>query len=234
MNRTDKVDVHAHFLPNVDDGAKDEEESMAMLAESFRQGVEVCVATPHAIIHKNEDVDSFLKLREGGLEKLKKKLDGVEYPKILLGAEVYLDNDINRYDGIERLCAENSEYMMLEFPVKKSNPAWSEWIYNLNRKGIKVLVAHVDRYVEWEKMMSDFSGLDVMYQVNASRFTEFRSGGLLKKLMRYNHSYIVSSDMHNLTARRCNMAQAYEKAAKKMPQLAPELFCLNARKMLGL
>lgn len=227
------LDLHSHCLPGVDDGAKDLSESIAMLSDSFKQGVRVCAATPHCRVHRPSSVDTFLEKRAKGLEKLKPHLTD-EMPKIILGAEVYLDNDINNYGGIERLCLENTDYIMLEFPIDKADPRWAEWIYELNRKGLKVLVAHVDRYMEWEKMMADFKGLDVKYQVNASRFTEFMAGRLVKALMEYGHDYVVSSDMHNTKFRSCNMGKAYEKAKKKFGDKADLLFSENASKIFGI
>lgn len=229
-----KIDVHTHFLPSIDDGAKSVEESVKMLCESRSQGVELCVATPHVTIHRPEDIDRFLEKRKHSFEKLKPHIEEGDFPRILFGAEIFLDNDLNRYDAIEKLAVAEGGYILTEFPVNRSNPVWAEWIYNLNRKGLKVMIAHVDRYAEWEKMMEDFRGLDVIYQVNASRFTDFWSGSLLKKLMRYQHKYVISSDMHNLAGRACNMAPAYEKAKKKMPNVADELFYLNAKSVLGL
>lgn len=225
------IDLHSHVLPGVDDGAKDLSESIAMLSDSFNQGVRVCAATPHCVLHRPSSLDDFIEKRSRGMKALAPHLTD-EMPKVLTGAEVYLDNDINNYNNVEKLCLEGTDYIMLEFPVDKANPRWAEWIYNLNRKGIKVLVAHVDRYMEWEKMMADFKGLDVKYQVNASRFLEFASGRLVKSLMAYGHDYIISSDMHNMTRRRCNMAKAYEKAKKKYGDYAQKLFCGNAENIL--
>ncbi len=227
------IDLHTHTLPKVDDGAKDLSESILMLSDSFNQGVRVCAATPHCTLHRPDAIERFLKKRQAGMDLLKPELTD-EMPRILLGAEVYFDNDINRYDGLERLCLEGTDFIMLEFPIEKANPRWAEWIYDINRKGIKVLVAHVDRYPEWEKMMSDFKGLDVKYQVNASRFLEFGAKKLVKKLMEYNHAYVISSDMHNMKTRSCNMAKAYEKANKKYPDYAEKLFCTNAESILKL
>ncbi len=227
------IDLHSHCLPEVDDGAKSLTESLQMLSDSFSQGVRICAATPHCILHNPSSIDDFLERRKAGMDALLEHLTE-EMPEIVLGAEVYLDNDINRYPAPERLCLEGTDYMMLEFPVDKVNPRWAEWIYNINRKGIRVLVAHVDRYAEWEKMMSDFKGLDVKYQVNASRFLEFMSGKLVKRLMAYGHDYVISSDMHNMRTRKCNMGAAYGKAKKKFGEkAAEELFSANGRKILG-
>lgn len=225
-------DLHTHILPGIDDGAQSVEDSLLMLQDSFSQGVRVCALTPHCIIHKKEDIDKFLSNREKSFAELRKALVGNENcPKLLLGAEIYFDNDINSYEGIEKLCLEGTDYIMLEFPVDRFNPLWAEWIYNLNRKGIKVLVAHVDRYMHWEKMIDDFKGLDVEYQVNASRFISFSDRKLVKRLVEKGYRYIVSSDMHNMKARKCNMRQSYEKAMKKYPEKAVDFFMNNAARI---
>ena len=40
-------DVHCHILPNVDDGAKDLNESLSMLEAAKRAGITSIVCTPH-------------------------------------------------------------------------------------------------------------------------------------------------------------------------------------------
>lgn len=228
------IDMHSHALPNVDDGAKNVEESLLMLSDSFSQGVELCALTPHCIIHRQKDLEEFLLRRDRAFVELNRamKEKGGSYPEVILGGEVYLDNNLNNYEGLERVCYTDTNVLLLEFPMENMNPRWAEWIYDMNRKGIKILVAHVDRYPEWEKMMADFSGLDVMYQINASRFLKFSDRKLLKSLMEYGHRYVVSSDMHNMRGRKCNMEDSFIKAKKKYAEKAEDFFCGNAKKVL--
>ncbi|MGM9551142.1 MAG: CpsB/CapC family capsule biosynthesis tyrosine phosphatase [Clostridia bacterium] len=228
------IDMHSHFLPNVDDGAKNVPESLKMLSDSFEQGVLICAATPHCIIHKQEDLEKFLSERDNAFRVLTDEMKKTDcsYPEIILGGEVYLDNDLNVYEGLERVCYAGTDYLLLEFPTDKFNSRWPEWIYEMNRKGIKILVAHVDRYAHWKEMMSEFNGLDVKYQINASRFLNFSDRKLLKNLMAQGHRYIISSDMHNTKHRKSNMGEAYNKALKKYGDLTDKLFYENAKTVL--
>lgn len=41
------VDIHCHILPRVDDGAKDEQETLDMLRTAWDDGTRLMVATPH-------------------------------------------------------------------------------------------------------------------------------------------------------------------------------------------
>ena len=47
------IDIHSHVLPGIDDGSKSVDMSLAMLKESYKQGVDTVVATPHFYIKEN-------------------------------------------------------------------------------------------------------------------------------------------------------------------------------------
>ena len=43
------IDIHAHILPDLDDGSEDMEESLEMAELAVESGVEIMAATPHRI-----------------------------------------------------------------------------------------------------------------------------------------------------------------------------------------
>lgn len=228
------IDLHSHCIPEIDDGAKNVYESRQMLAESFNQGVTICAATPHCIVHHDEDIDKFLIKRADRVGILKEALahDDVEYPKLILGAEVYFDSDISAIHGVEKLCIEDTPYILVEFPMDKYDSRSAEWLYSLTLKGIKPLIAHVDRYPFRKSLIEDLKGVDLLYQVNASRFLSIGGRKVVKEILQSVGSFIVSSDMHNTLSRPCNMKEAYEKAVKKFPSHAADMFENNAEKVL--
>ena len=42
------IDIHAHILPDLDDGSEDMEESLEMAEVAVESGVEIMTATPHS------------------------------------------------------------------------------------------------------------------------------------------------------------------------------------------
>ena len=42
------IDLHAHILPGVDDGARDIQDSLEMAAMAVDSGVSIMTATPHS------------------------------------------------------------------------------------------------------------------------------------------------------------------------------------------
>lgn len=202
------LDVHSHFLPGIDDGAADVAESLSMLSESYKQGVRICVATPHCIIHGEEDVDNFLIRRSESYEKLKTEIKGSEYPEIKLGAEVCVDNNISQYENIKKLCIDDTDLMLAEREISLPAKRYAEYVYFLSNLGITPIIAHIDRYSDWQKMMDELKNVNVVYQINAEMATSISGRHFIKKVMNYGNKFIVASDMHNMKKRKPCMAKA--------------------------
>ena len=207
-------DLHTHALSSIDDGAHSIKESISMLEESFRQGVSVCALTPHCLIHTVNDIDIFLSKRSRRFEDLLNHTKDKEIPNLILGAEVYADHDISVNEGLEKLCLGNSKYILLELPFMKKYGWFAECVHSLNIRGITVIVAHIDRYPEWENIISELKGLRVVYEINADKFLTFRGRKRARKIIQYGKNYIISSDMHNTTTRKTNIKKAFEMAEK--------------------
>lgn len=228
------LDIHTHCLPKMDDGPKSVYESKMLLKDCFSQGVEICVATPHCFIHGYTDITGFIDKRNQRYSELKEELeaDRSGYPIIKLGAEVYLDNDISKYEDVKGVCIGDSSYMLIELPHHINLTLLSEWIYNLSLKGIKPIIAHIDRYGNWKEIIRELGDEKIMYQVNASQFLSFSGRRFIRRFCKYNGNFIVSSDMHNMSSRKCNMQKAYEKALKRYGNSAYDMFRNTAKKII--
>ena len=55
LDRKKIIDIHAHILPGVDDGARDLKESIALAVSAVSQGIRAVIATPH-FSRRGEDV----------------------------------------------------------------------------------------------------------------------------------------------------------------------------------
>lgn len=230
------VDLHTHILPGMDDGAKKASESLKMLSDAYSQGVRLCVATPHFVLHKNGDIDAFLRRRQSKFAELCAAAadSRMPIPRIRLGAEIFLDNNINTYPDLSRLCIEDSRCILVEFPIEKYDPYWGDWLHSLSLKGYIPIIAHFDRYTHQEAMLADFAGVSAAYQLNASRMFSFSGRRLLSVLLERNIPVLMSSDMHNTIQRPCNMKEAFRKARQKFPRNADALFSKQARTLLGI
>ncbi|MCS6858514.1 MAG: protein tyrosine phosphatase, partial [Sandaracinaceae bacterium] len=82
------VDLHCHYVPGIDDGVRNEEESLALLKGLRLIGYTEVVATPHM---RPGMFDNTKEKIESAFEGIAIKLEGEEIPRLSLGAEHFFD-----------------------------------------------------------------------------------------------------------------------------------------------
>ena len=197
------IDFHSHILPDIDDGSSSVDESLRLLGMSAEQGIELICATPH-FYPDHEDPESFLRHRAHAWEKLSEKLDE-NSPKVLLGAEVYYFSGISRNDMISDLRIEDTDLFLLEMPFNKWSDAMVREIVELNdRHGVRVMLAHVERYLKYQErgVLDYLLENNIIIQSNAEYFLDWKTKHKALRMLRYGQIHVVSSDAHNMTDRR--------------------------------
>lgn len=229
------LDLHTHALPLMDDGAKSIERGIDMLSYAYSQGVTKCALTSHCTLFMQEDIELFLSKRKKCFEEFSVALKETKemLPELILGAEIYADHDISRYEGLEKLCYEGTNYILLELPVDKKREWLPDCVRQIKARGLNVVIAHLDRYNRWEEVIRDLDGMNIIYQLNASRLETFKGRMLIKKILKNNEKFFVSSDMHNMSTRRTYMKEAYTYLSKKYGSYAEDLFINNALDVLS-
>ena len=210
------IDWHSHILPEMDDGSRSLDESINLINMQVEQGVNTVIATPHFYAN-DESVESFLRRRSIAFEKLK-KVSSESFPEIILGAEVKYYPGISKMTDLKRLRIENSKLLLLEMPLTK----WTEYVIRelieLSRiSGIKIILAHIDRYLSlqkqevWERLFE--SG--ILMQVNASFSLSLVSKHRVISMLKNGYIHFLGSDCHNLNSRPPKIGKAYDLVRKK-------------------
>ena len=211
------IDWHTHILPEMDDGSHCVAESISMVNMQAAQGVSTIIATPH--FYANHDtVSSFLDRRDKTYGLLKAELPR-EAPDIKLGAEVLYYQGISRLEGLMALRIEGSKLLLLEMPMSEWTEHMIRELIELSGKsGIRLVLAHVERYLGmqkqavWERIFD--SG--ILIQSNASFFTSFTSKRKAISLLKKGKIHFVGSDCHNMTSRPPQIGRAFEIIRKKL------------------
>lgn len=220
------VDFHSHILPCADHGSESLEMSLAQLHNALKAGVDTIVATPH--FYANEDtVEQFLLRREKAYNELVSA--GTYGIDIVKAAEVRLVTGIETLDGLEKLCIEGTNYILIEFP----NEPWPCGILDSVAEIVRVrrlrpICAHIDRYSHLgrEKILR----LNVDVQINASAFLDSRRyRKYYLSLVADDSVHVLGSDTHGdgkLTYK--DFSAAVKKIGEFMPYMTK-----NARKILA-
>ncbi len=206
------IDFHAHILPGIDDGSKNVEMSLEMLTDAYENGTEVVVSTSHIYTEDESDIDAFIEKRAAALARLEDgvRKSGKKIPGLRLGAEVYMKPHVGNYDSVRRLAISGTDYILLEMPYSGWSNELYEAVYNVQTLGLKPIMAHIERFLQFRKEFEQLKSLDVIFQVNSESFLHRPMRKELLKLFDEGYVQLLGSDMHNTSSRPNTMPEALE------------------------
>lgn len=186
------IDFHSHILPCADHGSDGVDMSLHQLKLMQEADVKTVIATPHFYPDKI-NVEPFLKMRSECLERLKKRME-TGMPDIIMGAEVLICPMMQNMPGLEKLCIENTDYLLLEMPFYRWSDVLFETVEKIIGIGIKPIMAHIDRYNEHdvERLMR----LNVGAQINAEAVNGFLGRKKIMKWIECGKVVAIGSDLH--------------------------------------
>lgn len=211
------IDFHSHILPGVDDGAQDVSESLALLRQSFLQGVDVMVASSH-YYPDEECPKDFLKRRNRAFRQLQDAMlvSTEVYPKVVLGAEVLYFPGISEAEEVRSLVVGPGRCILVEPPIVPwSNSMLDEIAHLGENMNCLPVIAHVNRYMD---ILRDESLIDrvrerkMAVQVNASYFTNPKTVKKAIRNLKQGKIQLIGSDCHNLNTRPPNLGLAWKQA----------------------
>jgi protein-tyrosine phosphatase len=209
------IETHCHILPGIDDGAKDVETSLKMVAALQAQGAQKINATSH-YYSDSVPLEKFVSKRREAYDKLRLALP-YGSPEIVLGAEVYISPYLMNNEDLTPACIQGTRYLLLEHPFgddfdEKTINRVERLIYDYN---ITPILAHIERYralMESKKKLDTLREIGCLTQVNISSFD--KSSILIKhRLFKYLESEridLIGSDCHSMGQRN----PSYEAGAK--------------------
>ncbi|HEV8551024.1 MAG TPA: CpsB/CapC family capsule biosynthesis tyrosine phosphatase [Polyangiaceae bacterium] len=139
------VDLHCHWIAEIDDGAPDHEESLAMLRALKAAGFDRVVATPHMRPGMFENTRQDLETAYERMQPLLAEQAGL--PAIGLGCEHYFDDTTYQrllsgaglpYPGERAVLV---EFYGVDFPM-----VIAQRLTDLRRRGLLPVMAHPERY----------------------------------------------------------------------------------------
>jgi len=201
------IDLHAHILPGVDDGAKTIEDSLAMAEVAFKDGITMLVATPHVVrgIFDNR--------KEGILRDVKNLNNKLKQTGndllVLPGAEYRLEPDLAQRLADGQLITINNagRYLLIELPSALIPENTERILYEIQLQGVTPIIAHPERNLTLAKhpeLLGSYNDRGILAQVTAASIT-----GLFGKIVRKTAlsflqngtAQIIASDGHGVNGR---------------------------------
>lgn len=132
------IDLHCHILPDIDDGPKTFDESVAMARLAAEDGIAAIVATPHV----NEKIydPGEISRRVSWLNHLLRK---EKIPvSIMAGADVSV---IFKPEQVSQFTINDTEYILVEFPHTHLPRHAGEILEQFVEQGLKPIITHPER-----------------------------------------------------------------------------------------
>ncbi|PKM70155.1 MAG: hypothetical protein CVU94_00480 [Firmicutes bacterium HGW-Firmicutes-19] len=229
------IDTHCHALWDFDDGVKSKDEALALLRCAHSTGIATLFVTPHKIIEGMYDPTK--QEIEEKLSDLKKLSEEHELPLELKSACEFRINEEAIKAIVERrfVCYQDTDWLLIEFTRRTiESRIVQDAIYELDRMGIKLLIAHPERYFDNEKQAVDtcrkWQSWGCHFQINRTSLLGIhgeRADRISWRLVSEGLAHIVASDAHQGEgSRECRLDDVYGMIARRFEQKTADQLCI--------
>ncbi len=211
------IDIHCHIIPEIDDGAADFAEAVAMGEAAHRGGVTDIIVTPHCNVpnmYSNYFDEGYANAFDSLAALFREYNVGIRLHR---GMEVFGTDDVGKlYDCGFVTTLAGSRYMLVEFDF--SDDAWRvrEVLISLLQRGVVPVIAHPERYdmVKHDIQFAfDWANMGCLLQLN--RRSIIGPWGdvevdIAHELLRTRTAHFVATDAHGVFSRTTELIEAYD------------------------
>jgi protein-tyrosine phosphatase len=229
------IDLHTHILPGIDDGARDERESIAMLEMLERQRVDTVVLTPH--------YPSAGMLPEEFLQKRQEAFDRIRFQEVAgrlrleLASETFFSKALLQMEDIKPLCI-GGKYLLIELAyATEFSPFVCDQILKIQYvHGVRPILAHVERYehlMRHPKVLDSLVDEGLLTQINVSSLDSYWLRRKLFKMLERGHVHFLGTDCHRINARKPDYRRYADQLAQALGEDMLSQLMQNARDVIG-
>ncbi len=234
------IDIHSHLLFGVDDGSRTLEESVHVIKKLSEVGYTDIILTPHYI-----NDSTYVSTREENLDVLKRLKVGLIRNNVnvnlYLGNEIYIDSEIANLLKNNIISSLNdTKYLLIELPMSGENEIYYDVFLDLINMGYKVILAHPERYISFQKDFNkiyELKELGVLLQSNVgSVLGDYGRGAkkTIKRLLKENLITFMGTDIHHNKEEYTFVLKAKKKIGKYLTQKQiNNIFENNAKVLLN-
>lgn len=236
------IDIHAHILPGIDDGAEDMYDTLEMARMAADSGVDRIIATPHCNIpgmYGNYFGREYIDRYESVVRAVRKEKIPIE---ILPGMEVFSTEDLSELIVNHKIMPLNqSRYILMEFAFDEDPEFADSILKRVEEVGARPVIAHAERYEfiqDYPQIAYQWRKRGYIIQVNkGSILGRFGRNALrcAQQMLSHNLVSVMASDAHSPFRRTPYLQDAYEvvceqyskKIADLLFQHNPARICKN-------
>jgi protein-tyrosine phosphatase len=209
------IDLHAHLLPGIDDGAADEEQSLEMARMAVADGITVQACTPHILpgVYNNSGPEIRAKVAQ-----LQCRLREAGIPlRLVIGADMHITpNLVAKLRSGEGLSLNDTRYVLVETPHHVLPPHAEDVFFDLAAAGFVPVMTHPERmswidrhYAVVKRLAEGGTWMQLTAGALTGRFgrtAQYWSERMLDEGL----VHIVATDAHDTSRRPPRLSEAVE------------------------
>ena len=210
------IDIHAHILPQIDDGAQSKTMAFQMCEMAARGGVTDIIATPHMMdLYACDEFCEKVNVRVDFMNSLMEE-KGIDL-RVHKGAEVYASSDILFSPDLRPFALDGSRYLLFEFDFGEATLGYAKEVASviLSQDLIPVL-AHPERY---RFTLSNYENINrladcgVLFQCNLGSLTGElgkKESVLAREMLNAGAVSFLATDAHRVEFRNTDIPSMLE------------------------
>ena len=196
------VDIHSHLLPGIDDGAKDLNNSIALIQKMASYGIKNFITTPHVLGDVYPNSSETIKNK---LEEVKKELENRNITDINIhaAAEYMMDEQFSTLLEKDDILTLKDNYILVEMSYFSPPINLFDILFQIQLKGYKPILAHPERYNSYHNNFEIYYKLKkagCLFQLNLLSLTAQYGKFVTKtaeRLIKENLYDFVGTDTHH-------------------------------------
>ena len=195
------VDIHSHLLPGIDDGSKDENNTISLINSLKDYGFSQFITTPHVLTGVWNNTRDGIIAKETTTKKLLED-NNIDNP-FKAAAEYLMDDVFLKLINNEPLLTLKDNYVLVEMSYLNAPLQLYDILYELQLKGYKPVLAHPERYLFYHFKFEEYEKLKrvgCLFQINLLSVTGYYGKPVFeicKKLLDHDMIDFSGSDTHH-------------------------------------
>ena len=195
------IDIHSHLLPGIDDGSKDDDNTIDLVTSLKNYGFSQFITTPHVLSGVWNNTRDAISAKEATTKKLLED-NNINNP-FKAAAEYLMDDVFLKLIKNEPLLTIKDNYVLVEMSYLNAPIQLYDILYELQLAGYKPILAHPERYLFYHFKYEEYEKLKrvgCLFQINLLSVTGYYGKPVLeisKKLLDNNMIDFTGSDVHH-------------------------------------
>ncbi len=226
------IDIHAHYIPDWDDGPKSLDVSLQMCERAVADGITDVILTPH-LYRVTRHGDNLDLLSSRFTEFVgEAQSSGLRFHR---GNEILIvHNLVDVVKSSPEVRLANSCYVLVELPEGSVPPGIGEMFYKLQLEGFTPVIAHPERnavFQEHPEELFELISHGALTQVTAQSITgQFghRARKSVEHFLRNKWVHVIASDAHSVNSREPLLSKGRAAAAEIVGEEIARILVVDA------